>query len=108
MRLVRHPYISLINTITAGNWMVNSLEQLLEFVTRLQTAKIHHRLDCVRNAIMVIIPTPSKYYEVEFFADGHIESQTFGPAGSVENPTLDEIAGAVIRDVNGSEIGESK
>lgn len=46
-------------------------------------------------------PDSVRYYEMEFFADGHIESQTFGPADSVENPTLEEIAGAVIQDVNG-------
>jgi len=51
---------------------VNSLEQLLEFLIRLQNSKIQFRLDCVRDAIMVVVPTPSKYYEIEFFADGHI------------------------------------
>ena len=81
--------------------MANSLEALLDFVIRLQIAKIHYKLDCVRDAILVVVPTPSKYYEVEFFADGRIESQTFGPAGWVERPTLDEIARAVIRDVSG-------
>lgn len=81
--------------------MVNALEQLLDFLDRLRTAKIHHRLDCVRDAIMVIIPTPARYYEIEFFADGHIESQIFGPAGAVERATLDGLAEAVIRDVNG-------
>lgn len=80
--------------------MVNNLEQLLEFLVRLQNSKIQYRLDCVRDAIMVIVPTPSKYYEIEFFADGHIESQTFGSAGAVTQVTLDQIAEAVIADVN--------
>jgi hypothetical protein len=83
------------------NRRVNSLEQLLEFLIRLQNARITFRLECVRDAIMVVIPTPSKYYEVEFFADGHIERQTFGPSGSVEQTTLDEITEVVLRDVNG-------
>lgn len=81
--------------------MANSLEQPLDFMIRLWTAKIHYKLDCVRDAILVVVPTPSKYDEVEFFADGHIESQTFGPAGFVGRPALDEIARAVIRDVSG-------
>lgn len=80
---------------------MDGLEQLLDFVARLKNAKIHHRLDSVRDAIMVIVPTPSKYYEIEFFADGHIESQEFGPAGSIKSLTLDEVAIAVIHDVNG-------
>jgi hypothetical protein len=80
---------------------MNSLEQLLDFVTRLQNSKIQFRPDCVRDAIMVVAPTPSKYCEIEFFADGHIESQAFGPSTPVARVTLDEIAQAVIRDVTG-------
>ena len=80
---------------------VNSLQQLLDFLARLQDAKIAYRLDCIRDAIMVIVPAPSKYYEIEFFPDGHIESQTFGPANAVTSCTLGEITEAVISDVNG-------
>ena len=50
---------------------------------------------------MVVVPAPSKYYEIEFFADGHIEGQTFGPSNAVERVTLAEISEAVIRDLNG-------
>jgi hypothetical protein len=50
---------------------------------------------------MVVSPTPSKYHEVEFFADGHIERQTFGPSGAVEQTTFEEITKVVIGDVNG-------
>ena len=67
---------------------MNSLEQLLDFLFRLQCSKIQLKLDCVRDAIMVVVPTPSKYYEVEFFADGHIETQTFGPPSDVKTVTL--------------------
>ena len=80
---------------------MNSLEQLLDFLSGLQNANISYRLDCVRDAIMVIVPAPSKYYEIEFFADGRIESQMFGPQSLVETRTLDAITAAVIRDVNG-------
>ena len=48
---------------------------------------------------MVVVPTPSTYYEVEFFADGHIEAQTFGPQSEVKTVTLQDITGAVIQDV---------
>ena len=81
---------------------MNSLEQLLEFLILLQNHKIQFRLDCVRDAIMVVVPTPSKYYEIEFFADGHIESQTFGPSSAVSRVTIDEIRATVIHEVNGS------
>jgi len=50
---------------------------------------------------MVIVPAPSRYYEIEFFSDGHIESQVFGPPSDVTRFNLDEITEAVIRDVNG-------
>lgn len=80
---------------------MNSLEQLLEFVFRLQTANIHFTLQCTRDAIMVAIVSPSTYYEVEFFGDGHVEVQTWGPAGQVKTITLSEITESVIRAVNG-------
>jgi hypothetical protein len=43
----------------------------------------------------------STYYEIEFFADGHIEVQTFGTPSPVQTVTLREITDRVIRDVNG-------
>jgi hypothetical protein len=79
------------------------LEQLLHFISSLRDAKIHFHLDCVREAIMVVIPTPASYYEVEFFADGHIESQTFGPAAEVRQVLLDAITREVVWAVNGKE-----
>lgn len=80
---------------------MNSLEQLLAFLRRLDATNISYRLDCVRDAIMVIVPAPSKYYEIEFFADGHIESQTFGPANMVKSATIDALAAEVIGDLEG-------
>jgi hypothetical protein len=79
---------------------VSSLEQLLQFIGRLQDGNVSYRLDCVRDAIMVIVPTPSKYYEIEFFADGHVESQTFGPQSNVKSMTAEEIVEAVLHDLN--------
>ena len=80
---------------------MNTLEQLLEFLAGLQDGKIQFDLKCVRDAIMVTVRSPSTYYEIEFFADGHIEVQTFGPPSPVQTLTLREIAGRVARDVNG-------
>lgn len=80
---------------------MNSLEQLLEFISALQDARIQFDLKSVREAIMVALRSPSNYYEIEFFADSHIEVQTFGPGSSVQTVTLREITDRIIRDVNG-------
>ena len=76
---------------------MNALEQLLEFISRLQDSNIHFTLHCVRDAIMVAIVSPRTYYEVEFFSDGHIEVQAWGPADPVQRVGLDEIT-QIIKD----------
>lgn len=81
--------------------MKNTLEQLLSFLASLQDGRIHFTLGCSRDAMMVIVPSPSRYFEIEFFADGHIEVQTFGPAGLVTNVSLEQITRAVVAAVNG-------
>lgn len=80
---------------------MNSLEQLLQFISRLQDGRIQFDLKCVRDAIMVALRSPSTYYEIEFFADGHIEVQSIGSPSDVQTVTLQEITDRVIRDVNG-------
>ena len=80
---------------------MNSFEQLLAFISRLQDERIQFDLKCVRDTIMVTLRSPSTYCEIEFFADGHIEVQTFGPPSPVQNVTLREITDRVVGDVNG-------
>jgi hypothetical protein len=80
---------------------VNALGQLLDFLSELQEAKIHFTLKCVRDAIMVTVVSPNTYYEIEFFADAHIEVQTFGPQSPVQTYTVREITDRVVRDVTG-------
>jgi hypothetical protein len=80
---------------------VNSLEQLIEFIGRLQEARIHFDLKCVRDAVMVTVRSPSTYYEIEFFADGHIEVETLGPPSLVSTVQLRDISDRVISDING-------
>jgi hypothetical protein len=77
------------------------MQQLLDFLARLETSQIQYRLECVRDAIMVVVPSPSKYFEIEFFPNGAIEMQTFGPQSLVKPATFDEIATEVIQAVNG-------
>lgn len=79
----------------------NPLTQLLRFVFKLQHENIQFRLECVRDSIMVCIPTPSKHYEVEFFEDGHIDVQKFGPASAVEITDFDSVMEAVLTDTVG-------
>src|ERR1051326_6815921 len=81
--------------------IVNALEQLLEFLSKLQDARIQFDLKCVRDAIMVTLRSPSEYYEIEFFADGNIEVQTFGTPSAVKAASLKEITDRIVRTVNG-------
>ncbi len=50
---------------------------------------------------MVTVASPSHYHEIEFFSDGHIEVQSFGPGSPVTRSGADEICEAIIREVNG-------
>jgi hypothetical protein len=64
---------------------MNPLEQAIDFVTRLREAGVPiFRLGMPREALMVAILTATAYIEVEFFPDGHVETQTWGPASEVE------------------------
>ena len=81
---------------------LDPVDRLVQFAIPRQKANITYHLDCVREAIMVVNPTPSSYYEVEFLSDGHIESQQSGPSSGVQLTSLEEITEAGIRHVNGS------
>ncbi|MCG8461226.1 MAG: hypothetical protein MI919_33485 [Holophagales bacterium] len=56
----------------------NSLQKLLDFLQELERHKIFFRLECVRSeAIMVRVDVPGERWEVELFADGEVEVETF-------------------------------
>lgn len=63
----------------------NELERLLRFLDRLHQSKIHYRLAHIRDSIMVEIAVPGERWEVEFFADGHLEMERFRSDGTIEN-----------------------
>jgi hypothetical protein len=66
------------------NNLDNPLEKLLNFTQRLDAVKIHYRLSRPRNeAIMVEIAVPGERWEVEFFADSHVEVEVFGGSTGV-------------------------
>ena len=57
----------------------NSLQQLLDFLCRLEKSKIVFHLQHNRDeSIMVLIAVPGERWEVEFFADGSVEVEIFG------------------------------
>jgi hypothetical protein len=63
---------------------MNPLQKLLDFLTELDNRKIFHRLSRVRpEAIMVEIAVPGERWEVEFFADGAVEVEVFGPSHGI-------------------------
>jgi hypothetical protein len=58
----------------------NSLQALLDFLTGLERAKINFRLDrCREDTILVRVDVPGERWEVEFFANGEVEVERFGP-----------------------------
>jgi hypothetical protein len=82
----------------------NELASLISFVQGLQAARVAHSLSCSRDAIMVTIPGPGRYLEAEFFADGHVEVQSFGPPSSeVVTTSPDELFRIVVDSVDTGE-----
>jgi hypothetical protein len=63
---------------------MNPLQKLLDFLSDLDERKIFHKLSRVRpEAIMVEIAVPGERWEVEFFTDGHLEVEVFGPSPGI-------------------------
>ena len=57
---------------------MTSFQKLLDFLARLEEAKIHFALASIRSeTIAVLIAVPGERWEVEFFADGVIEVEVF-------------------------------
>lgn len=75
----------------------NPLQKLLGFLAELEGRRIFHRLSRVRpEALRVEIAIPGERWEVEFFADGHVEVERFRTPGEVEDgpkaqASLDEL-----------------
>lgn len=57
---------------------MNAFQKLLDFLARLDAAKIHYTLGHFRDeTIAVEIAVPGERWEVEFFADGSVEVEVF-------------------------------
>ena len=72
----------------------NPLQNLLDFLLALDRAKIFYRLSRVRaEALMVEVAVPGERWEVEFLADGTVETERFVTEGIVRSDPgrLDEL-----------------
>ena len=57
---------------------MKSLQKLLDFLIKLDEKKIHYTLAHHREeAIMVFVAVPGERWEIEFFADEHVEIEIF-------------------------------
>ncbi|MEP6619747.1 MAG: hypothetical protein ABJE47_10535 [bacterium] len=64
---------------------MNSFQNLLDFLARLQATKIHYTLAHFREeTISVEIAVPGERWEVEFFADGGVDVEVFTSSGQGE------------------------
>ena len=61
---------------------MNPLEKLIAFLERLNTHDLHYTLACVRDAVMVEVFVPGEHWEIEFFADSHVEVEIFKSGGT--------------------------
>ena len=67
------------------------MEKLLQFIQRLDEAGIHHSLGSLRaDAILVDAHVPGQRWEIEFFADGHVEIERFfaDPEGVLDDEAV--------------------
>jgi hypothetical protein len=51
---------------------------------------------------MVIVRTPSHYYEIEFFENGRVDVQTFGPASAIRTMTPEQIEAELVNGTGNS------
>ncbi|RPD48056.1 hypothetical protein DNI29_10250 [Hymenobacter sediminis] len=57
------------------------MQKLLDFLTELDARKIHYTLAHHREeSIMVLVAVPGQRWEIEFFADSHVEVEVFASA----------------------------
>jgi hypothetical protein len=68
--------------VTSSSQIV--LEKRLRFLDKLEDAKISYRLDHIRDSVLVELAVPGERWEVEFFPDGHVETERFRGTGTVD------------------------
>ncbi len=80
----------------------NSFQKLLDFLDRLEDEGLWYRLDHFRpETICVCVDVPGERWEVEFFADGHIEFERFRSSGDIEDESVLEQVMKLYTETNG-------
>jgi len=67
------------------------MKKLLGFIEELENRKIHFNLSKIRDSILVEVVVPGQRWEVEFFADNHVEIEKFISSGVIYNQEEIEI-----------------
>jgi hypothetical protein len=57
------------------------MTKLLQFLDRLDAGQIHYVLGHFRESVNVLVSVPGAYWEVEFFADDHVDVEIFRSNG---------------------------
>ena len=63
------------------------MRSFIEFLNKLESRKIYYRLNKVRDSIMVEVAVPGQRWEIEFFADSHVEIEKFISLGEISGET---------------------
>ena len=67
----------------------NCIDRLLQFLRRLEDAKIDYRLDNYReDAISVLIAVPGERWEVDFLKDGSVDVERFRSNGHIYDESI--------------------
>jgi hypothetical protein len=59
------------------------MRELLQFLDRLDDARIAYHLEHVRDSVMIAVAVPGERWEIEFFDDGHVEIEIFRSDGTI-------------------------
>lgn len=75
---------------------MNGFEKMLDFLATLKENGLSFTLHYIReDTVMVLVVEPGRYWEVEFFADGHVEVEVYESRAGVEGEeALAELFGA--------------
>jgi len=79
-----------LNSNKEREWIV-SIEKLIRFLEELEDKKIHFTLGKIRDSVLVEIAVPGERWEVEFFADDHMEVERFISTGEIRDESELEI-----------------
>ena len=70
---------------------MNSTNNLIDFLSKLEAKKIYFKLSKIRDSILVEVSVPGQRWEIEFMEDGSIEIEKFISDGTIYNHNEIEI-----------------